>query len=242
MQYTGGQWECNPATAFATIILANMKIKYVLFAIVLLTASCATTRTYVPNFISQTRASIYLNKPVLFSVEDQRSTPEDRDEVIASMTSGLMSIYPHALKNVEFFEKQPDSTVKVTISIKDLTAQFGVRLIDQGFIYSQNSTAVAAAGGPWSSAVAAASSSQTFISNKQAQGHWVGTAHLEVTVTDKRGAKREFTVPLVGEDDEPNTWGYASASTANEKAWRIVEQGLVSVMDKIVLNVRDGNS
>jgi carbon monoxide dehydrogenase subunit G len=219
-----------------------MKKHYSLqIALLIFLTGCASSRTYIPTFISQSREALSLDKPVLFSVIDQRTTSDDRKEMVASINHGLLQTYAHSLKSIDFFEKQPDSSVKVEVRVMALSAEFGVRMIDQSYIYTQNSTAVAAAGGRWSGVVAAASSSQSFISTQQAQGHWVGTAHLEITVTDNRSGKRKFTVPLVGEDDEPNTWGYSSASTANEKAWRLVEQGLVTTFDKVILNVRDGS-
>lgn len=214
-------------------------VKIIICAISFFIIGCATSRSYTPTFISQSRSSLQLQKPVLFSVIDQRTIIDDRDAMLESFNSELIKIYPLALKKTDFFDPTPDSAVKVEIRILALSSNFGVRMIDQSYIYTQNSTAVAAAGGRWSSVVAAASSSQSFITTKQAQGHWVGTASMLITIIDRRDGKKEFTFPLVSETDEPNTWGYASASTASENAWRQVEQSLTMILDKVILNVRD---
>jgi hypothetical protein len=86
--------------------------------------------------------------------------------------------------------------------------------------------------------VAAASYSETLDAGFIAEGWWVGTSEIEMALTDlSKGRRVNFTVPLVAEKTESNTWGYRSASSASKKAWKSTEAQFMRVFDDIVTRI-----
>ena len=213
-----------------------------LLPLVLLHAlGCAAQRVAVPEILDTPRRGLSLTKPVIFSVLDARTNKERSQEAMTSMKNGLTNIYGNSLKWAEYFEKIPAGKVAVKIRLKANEANFGVRRVPIAYVQNSFSSTLAVTPNNWVNVVSVASTQQTLLAMSFVpQGWWIGTSWLEIEIVDKRvGDSERLNFPIVAEQEEPNTWGYKSASKATNKSWGIVSQHLLQILDTMFLALRD---
>jgi hypothetical protein len=208
--------------------------------IIALVAGCTTYKNYSPNITEPTRSGLVVNPPVLVSVFDGRGNREGSNKPDQDLIRGIRGAYPNAVQIVDYFSPTPSGRVRVRIRVQELGAQFGNRIVSGVAIQSQFTRASGSATDGWNTVVAQAAAQQnTFGSAIATEGWWVGTAWLEVQVEDKRrGRNIDFTLPLVSEHRESNTWGFASAQAASKRAWSTVSAKLFSTLDNVLIKAR----
>lgn len=157
------------------------------------------------------------------------------------MREGLSQAYGKSLLWVPYFEETPPGEIALRIRILACGADFGSRLVVASALASASSTGSASASTPWGPVLAEASSQQTLLaSGFSGEGWWIGTSWLELQVEDRRFSKRDALLfPIVAENRQSNLWGYRSANQAAQHAWSTVAQGLVRVIDILLVTVRD---
>jgi hypothetical protein len=205
-----------------------------------LAAGCATYKNFSPRISEPTRSGLTINPPVLVSVFDGRGNREGSNRPDKDLQSGIQAAYPNAVEFTDYFAPTPRGRVRVRIRVQELGSQFGSRIVSGVAVQNQFGKANVQATDGWNTVVAQASSQQTaFGSALAAEGWWVGTAWLEVTIDDKRGGRNiSFTIPLVSEHRENNSWGFASAQAAAKRAWSTVSARLFGTLDSVFLKVR----
>lgn len=222
---------------------SRMRIDLVFFLVLvlLLPLGCAVQRVAIPEIRDTPRKGLNLAKPVIFSVLDARTDKERSQEAITSMRIGLSYIYGSSLIWAEYFEKIPAGNVAVKIRLKANEANFGVRRVPIAYVQNRFSATLAVAPNNWVNVVSVASTQQTLLAMSFVpQGRWIGTSWLEVEIVDKRvGESESVNFPIVAEQEEPNTWGYKSASKATNKSWGMVSQHLLQILDSMFLALRD---
>lgn len=212
-----------------------------LLVVLLHSLGCAVQRVAIPEIRDTPRKGLNLSKPVIFSVVDARSNKERSQEAITSIRNGLFYIYGNSLKWAEYFEKIPAGNVAVKIRLKANEANFGVRRVPIAYVQNRFSSTLAVVPNNWVNVVSVASTQQTLLAMSFVpQGRWIGTSWLEVEIVDKRvGDSESVNFPIVAEQEEPNTWGYKSASKATNKSWGMVSQHLLQILDSMFLALRD---
>jgi len=215
--------------------------KLPIFLIIILIFSCATQRVIVPEISETPRTSIRLNKPVLFSILDARTTKEKSVEVITSIRNGLKTTYGASLKWVDYFSQTPPKYVALRIRLKAIEANFGSRIISVASIQNSFSSLFATVSNNWNKVIVTASQQQTTLANSfYAEGWWIGTSWIELEISDNSSRElQKISFPIVAEHKEPNTWGYRSATKAASESWSIVSQQLIQIMDAILITLRD---
>jgi len=175
-----------------------------IFLILLLIFSCATQRVIVPEISETPRTSIRLNKPVLFSILDARTTKEKSAEVITSIRNGLKNTYGASLKWVDYFSQTPEKYVSVKIRLKANEANFGSRIISVASIQNTFSSLFASVSNNWNQVIVTASHQQTTLGNSfYAEGWWIGTSWIEMEISDNSIGKLEkISFPIVAEHKE----------------------------------------
>ena len=213
----------------------------VLAAIATLGFGCSTSRDFVPTIQSAPRPAFGLRSPVVIALLDGRTSSATQESPEPALRRDLDRIYGQAIRWQSYFAKPESGTVVVKVRILALGAEFGSRVLSSTTISQAISTAQAQATGPWGTVVVNASGQQSLLATTfSTQGWWVGSAWLEVSVTDNRRVPAtSFSVPLAAEHAESNTWGYASATRASERAWNRVAPGLIAVLDDVLVTVRD---
>jgi hypothetical protein len=74
--------------------------------------------------------------------------------------------------------------------------------------------------------------------NVAAQGYWIGTSYLEVSLVDNlHSVKKIYEFPFVGEDMQNNTWGYKSGSIAAQNSWNKVSSHFLDLIDSIAMKI-----
>jgi hypothetical protein len=204
---------------------------------------CETYRPLAPSVQESPRTGLVLKKPVLVGLFDGRADKKDSAQLLNSLRSGIETAYGGSVQFVEYFASAPADGVFIRIRINELGSRFGSRVIPISTISTQFGVATARAG-TWGPVVARANWSETTLgSGFSAEGWWVGSAWLELGIVNRRGAPTpNLQLPLVAESRESNTFGYASASAAANKAWSTVSAQLFSVLDALLLKVRDEQS
>jgi hypothetical protein len=95
--------------------------------------------------------------------------------------------------------------------------------------------------GPWGPVVGSVSSQQSVLAGSfSAEGWWIGATWVDFEVQDNRGEKPiVFTIPIVAEHREMNTFGYSSGDKAGKLAWDRASVQLTRTMDAITRTIRD---
>lgn len=209
--------------------------------IVILSSGCSTYRTILPEISESPRDGLTLKTPVLVAVLDGRSDKTDTQEITRTLQDGLKRTYGEAIELSGYFSKPKSNQVIVRIRILSLGANFGSRIVTSTAIVSSTSHAEAVATNGWRTVVASANSTQNiFASSFSGEGWWIGTAWIELDIQDNRKSENiSFTFPIVAETKESNTWGYASANTAAENAWKIVASQMMRTLDTVLIKLRD---
>ena len=206
--------------------------------------ACATHRSIVPTVSESSRDAISLRSPLRIALLDARTEKENSQAVVQSLQSDLSNIYGESLDWVPYFEETPTGQVAFRIRLMACGADFGSRLVTASAIVVTSSTSSASAATPWGPVMAAGTSEQTLLaSGFSGEGWWIGTAWLEIEIEDRRFSEGErFSFPIVAEDRESNLWGYRSGNQAAWSAWGTAAQGLVSVIDAVLVAIRDSET
>jgi len=204
-------------------------------------SGCSTYKNYAPSINEPSRDGLSLRQPVIVSVFDGRGNREGGQDPAQNIKTGIQKAYPEAVTFSDYFSPTPSGRVRIRIRIQEIGSQFGSRIVSGVAIANQYGRASALATDGWNTVVARAQSQQTtFGSAMAAEGWWIGTAWLEVTVEDKRANKNiSFSFPIISEHRESNMWGYGSAQAATKKAWATASAQLFSTIDSVILKVRD---
>jgi hypothetical protein len=220
--------------------IMNRYLRLAAISLVVL-SGCSTYKNYSPSINEASRSGLSLRKPVIVSVFDGRGNREGGQKPAQDIQSGIQKAYPEAVTFSDYFSPTPSGRVRIKIRVQELGSQFGSRLVSGVAIANQYGKASALATDGWNTVVASAQSQQTtFGSAMAAEGWWIGTAWLEVTVEDRRTNKTiSFTFPIVSEHRETNMLGYASAKAATKRAWSTASAHLFSTIDNVLLKVRD---
>lgn len=211
-----------------------------LLALVAVTA-CATHRTLIPRIDESPREGLSLERPLRVALLDARSEKLDSAEVVSSLREGLSQTYGDALLWVPYFEETPAGDVALRVRVLASGADFGSRLVVASAFATASSTGSAAASSPWGPVLAEARSQQNVLaSGFSGEGWWIGTSWLELQIEDRRFGENDTVLfSIVAEDRQANLWGYRSANQAAQHAWAKVAQGLVRVLDALLMTVRD---
>jgi hypothetical protein len=226
----------------STILTQSCLAHYlVIIFCLLVVSSCAAHRDITPRISDDPRTSIRLDTPVLISILDSRPADQRTRAVVDSLRADLSRIYGDSLEWTDYFSQTPPGRVAVKIRLLALGADFGSRILVASGYSSTSTHANLTASGPWGPVYGTASGeSSTFSSAFSGKGWWVGGAWLESAIHDHRTVPpTTFSVPVAAEHKESNMWGYASGDKAAKAAWQRVSQGLVRVMDAILIVVRD---
>lgn len=204
----------------------------------------ASYRPFTPTLEASYRGDLRVSPPILVAVLDGRTFQDKKGksaEGAPAISQGILHAYGSAVEPTDFFSPVPSNRVAVKVRIMALGANFGSRIVSGTQIANSWASAQASATSTWGSVFATGQSDQFLVASSfSAEGWWVGTAWLEVTVQDGRANPPiEFTVPLVAEDRQSNLWGYTSADRASRNAWAPVSAQLLSLLDKVCILVRD---
>jgi hypothetical protein len=216
-----------------------MKKTIHLVLVLLICFSCQTNRTIIPTIQGSLRQDFKLSKPIIISFRDSRKTTENSQQVIESLQNGLKAIYGNNITFKSYFDKTDDNSVAIKINIKEIGAKFGIRSI-QYQTYTNQITAVSSSVSTyWGSAVSTAIVSQPLIQNNTtAQGYWIGTSYLDISLVDNlHSEKKIYEFPFVGEDMKNNTLGYKSASIAAQNSWDKVSSRFLDLIDSIAMKI-----
>lgn len=215
-------------------------LRSIALVLTLALSSCETYRPLTPNINESPRNGLSLKEPALVALFDGRADKKNSVQLLGSLRSGIQNAYGSSVQFVDYFAPAPAGRVLVRIRVNELGSNFGSRVIPISTISTQFGDARVRAGS-WGPVVARADWTQTTLgSGIAAEGWWVGSAWLELSITDRRASHQlELQVPLVAESRESNTLGYASASSAATKAWNTVSAQLFSTLDALLLKVRD---
>lgn len=205
----------------------------------LLCYSCQTYRTIIPTISGNTRQDFKLQNPIIISFKDSRKTTENSQQVIESLQNGLKSIYGNNIIFKTYFDKTDDNSVAIKINIKEIGSNFGIRTIQYQSYHNQITAVSNSVSTYWGSAVSTAIVSQPVIQNNiTAQGYWVGTSYLEISLVDNlHSEKKIYEFPFVGEDKQNNTWGYKSGSIAARNSWDKVSSHFLDLIDSIAMKI-----
>jgi hypothetical protein len=217
------------------------KITLAVVAGLSLLCGCSTYKNYTPSISEPSRVGLSIKPPIVVSVFDGRGNRDGGENPAQSIQNGIRKAYPDAVTFSDYFSPTPADRVRIRIRVQELGAQFGSRVVSGVAVANQYGRATALATDGWNTVVAQARSQQTtFGSAMAAEGWWVGTAWLEVTMDDKRHGKNiSFSFPLVSEHRESNMLGYGSAQAATKRAWATVSAQLFSTIDNALLKMRD---
>jgi hypothetical protein len=211
------------------------------FLSVIFCVGCSTYQNYSPTISEQTRSDLTVRPPVLVSVFDGRGNREGSKTPDESLRKGIQAAYPNATEFTDYFSPTPQGRVRIKIRVQELGSQFGNRVVSDVVVQNQYGRATALATDGWNTVIARAYAQQSsFGSAVAAEGWWIGTAWLEVTIEDRRVSRIiSFTIPLISEHRESNMWGYGSAQSATKRAWNTVSAQLFSMIDSVLIKVRD---
>jgi hypothetical protein len=206
-----------------------------LVASVLSSTACATSRSFTPtSFAPTVREGLRLQTPVNLAVFDART--ERANDIAKIIEAGIARAYGANVRMVSYHEPLQAGVVTIKIRINQLHAEFGSRIVSMMALQQSWSAASAAATDGWNVvAGSAASYSETLGTGFVAEGWWVGTSQLDFEVQDFRGSRPiGFNIPIVGERNESNTWGYRTASSVSRKAWSVTESQMMRLLDAVV--------
>lgn len=205
----------------------------------LLSYSCQTHRTIIPTISGNSRQDFKLPKPIIISFRDSRKTMDHSEQVIESLQTGLKAIYGNNIIFKSYFYKTDDNSVAIKVNIKEIGANFGIRTIQYQSYHNQITAVSSSVSTNWGSAVSTAIVSQPVIQNNTiAQGYWIGTSYLEISLVDNlHSEKKIYEFPFVGEDTKNNTWGYKSASIATQNSWDKVSSHFLDLIDSIAMKI-----
>lgn len=209
----------------------------------LLSYSCQTHRTIIPKISGNSRQDFNLPKPIIISFRDSRETKENSQQMIDSLEGGLKKIYGNNIIFKSYFDKTDDNSVAIKINIKEIGANFGVRTIQYQTYHNQITAVGSSVSTNWGSAVSTAIVSQPVIQNNTiAQGYWIGTSYLEISLVDNlHSEKNIYDFPFVGEDMKNNNLGYKSARIASQNSWKKVSSHLLDLIDSVAMKIIESN-
>lgn len=209
----------------------------------LLSYSCQTHRTIIPTISGNSRQDFNLPKPIILSFRDSRDNKENSQQVIDSLQGGLKKIYGNNIIFKSYFDKTDDNSVAIKINIKEIGANFGVRTIQYQTYHNQITAVGSSVSTNWGSAVSTAIVSQPVIQNNTiAQGYWIGTSYLEISLVDNlHSEKNIYDFPFVGEDMKNNNLGYKSARIASQNSWKKVSSHLLDLIDSVAMKIIESN-
>lgn len=213
---------------------------FITVGIVLMLSACATERYITPTITTTPRTGLTLKTPILATIFDGRTAGAD-ESAAKALQSDLAQIYPSALQWGNYFDTIPEGRIALRTRIVILGSSFGSRLISSVNYTTAVQSVNASASGPWGAVVGGATgTSSVFGGSFSGEGWWNGAAWIDVEVEDHRNSNLiRFTIPLVSEHKEPNTWGYSSGDRAAQKAWDNVSAQLTRVIDDVIRIVRD---
>jgi len=216
--------------------------KAVVIVIIVLASfgGCSTERHIAPTLSEPVRAGLQLNPPALCAVLDGRATQEPKDAALQLQTD-LSRIYGSSIEWINYFKKTPQGRIAVRVRVVMLGSTFGSRLVSSIAFSNAVTSAQANASGPWGSVVGNVSAQQSMLAGSvSGEGWWNGAAWIDLEVQDYRGSKPiSFTIPIVSEHRESNTWGYSSGDKAARIAWQRASVQLTRAMDTIFRATRD---
>lgn len=222
-------------------MIKNIYLQFIVVTVVFFIVSgCATERQITPTISEATRSGLELTPPVLGAVFDGRATRDSKD-VASQLQADLSRIYGSSIEWTKYFAKTLPGRVAIRVRIVTLGATFGSRLVSSVAFSNAISTAQVNATSMWGPVVGSVSTQQSvFASSFTGEGWWNGAAWIDLEVQDYRGAVPiAFTLPIVAEHRESNTWGYTSGDKAAQIAWRRVAVQLTRAMDSIFRIIRD---
>lgn len=164
---------------------------------------------------------------------------ENSQQLIESLQSGLKSIYGKNIIFKSYFDKTDDKSVAIKINIKEIGSNFGIRAIQYQSYYNQITAVSSSVSTYWGSAVSTAIVSQPVIKNNvSAQGYWIGTSYLEISIVDNlHPEKKIYEFPFVWEDMHNNNWGYKSGNIAAQNSWNKISSHFLDLIDSIAMKI-----
>ena len=170
---------------------------------------------------------------------DSRQDTKNSEQVIQSLQSGLKSTYGSNVIFKSYFDKTDDKSVAIKINIKEIGSQFGIRTIQYQTYRNQITAVSSSVSTYWGSAVATAIVSQPVIQNNfSAEGYWVGTSYLDISLVDNfHSVKGIYNFPFAAEDTRSNTFGYKTASASAQTSWNKVSSALLSLIDDVAMKI-----
>ncbi|MDP1814603.1 MAG: hypothetical protein Q8K92_09170 [Leadbetterella sp.] len=207
----------------------------------MLLSGCATYRTILPEISETPRDGLTLKIPVAIAVLDGRGDKTDSEQITRTLQEDLSKVYGKSIEYVGFFAKAKADQVFIRIRIITLGANFGSRIVSSISIANSIEKASAVATSSWGTVIASGNSTQNiFASSFSGEGWWIGTAWIELDIQDNRNQQNiSFTLPIVAETKESNMFGYASATSAAENAWKMVSAQMIRTLDNILIKIRD---
>lgn len=205
---------------------------------IILVAACVAQRQYTPRtYEPAVREGLKLLQPINVAIFDGR--PDKTEDVAPVLQAGMSLAYGTNVNVVPYFAPPKPGAVTIKLRVNQLHAEFGRRIVAVPVLKRTWSSAAAVATDGWSFvAVAASSYSETLDIGFTAEGWWVGTSQVDIEVSDlSKGRHVAFSVPLVAEKAESNTWGYRTATSVSKKAWKATETQMMRILDDVVQKV-----
>lgn len=216
-----------------------MRKSILITIILIILTSCQTKRSIIPSISGTPRSYFKLEQPIIISLNDNRSDLKNTRQTIENLQKGLKSIYGSNIEFKPYFEKTEGKTVSIKINIKQIEANFGTRILHYRTFHNQVTAVAASVSTNWGSSVATAIVSQpVLVDNFIAEGYWIGTSYLEITMIDNLFENKEiYTFPFVAENKQNNTFGYSSANKAAKNSWNEVSSHLLDLIDAVALRI-----
>lgn len=193
--------------------------KTLLTCLVLITASCATSRVYSPELpVVTPRTGALSGDRVAVGVFDARTDTASSAVLRAELISTVQRAYPSAtvtaIRPDSFFKPAVYGVVTLRITVQAFGSGFGVKAVaGMAKVGSFNAAYIIVP-----------------------EGKWNGVTAIQADLKDWRGSTettRDTTIRIVV--SLPNSSGYSTARNALDAAFGIVSQGLLSWVDQTTM-------